>query len=100
MLNIPRYTTLMDVKRNLKMELPLPSYAQEEGRGSLMEYNSTQQPPHKTKLTYEAMLKKLDDLYDQKEVLAKQLEELQYDIEFLENMIMYRYNKEDIKKKE
>lgn len=82
------------------MELPLPSYAQEDVRGSLMEYksNSTQQP-HKPNLTYEAMLKKLDELYDKKEIIQKELEELQYDIEFLENMIMYRFNKEGLKKR-
>jgi len=45
-------------------------------------------------LTYEQMLTKLDELYNQRDELQVKLEELAYDIEFLETMIMYRVNKE------
>lgn len=64
-----------------------------------MQSNPHSQTPPKPTLTYEAMLSKLDELYDKKEVISKELEELNYDIEFLENMIMYRYTKESIRKK-
>lgn len=64
-----------------------------------MQSNPHSQTPPKQGLTYEAMLSKLDELYDKKEVIEKELEELNYDIEFLENMIMYRYNKESVRKK-
>jgi len=56
---------------------------------------------HKSKLTYNEMLSKLNDLYSEKEVLQEKITQLQYDIEFLENMIMYRMVKTpEVKKKE
>lgn len=63
--------------------------------GKLME-----QP--KSKLTYTEMLSKLDQLYSEKETLQEKITQLQYDIEFLENMIMYRMVKTnpEVKKKE
>lgn len=45
------------------------------------------------------MLKKLDELYNQRDDLKAKLEALGYDIEFLETMIMYRYNREALKNK-
>ena len=59
--------------------------------------NSTERP--KSNLTYDAMLKKLDELYDRKDRLETELEDLGYDIEFLENMIMYRFTKEGLRKR-
>jgi hypothetical protein len=47
----------------------------------------------KPNLTYEQMLTKLDEFYNQRDELQSKLEEICYDIEFLETMIMYRYNK-------
>jgi predicted nuclease with TOPRIM domain len=54
----------------------------------------------KSKLTYTEMLQKLDSLYSEKEALQEKITQLQYDIEFLENMIMYRMVKTEVKKKE
>lgn len=62
-----------------------------------MASTSTQQT--KPNLTYEEMLKKLDELYNQRDDLKAKLEALGYDIEFLETMIMYRYNREALKNK-
>lgn len=53
----------------------------------------------KRNLTYEEMLAKLDELYNERDALQVKLEELIYDIEFLETMIMYRFNKEKVKPK-
>lgn len=44
---------------------------------------------------YQEMLKKLDDIYSKEESLKLQLEQIKEDKEFLQNMIMYKYNKED-----
>lgn len=56
--------------------------------------------PPKTNVTYDEMLAKLDELYAKKEQVELALSNVKYDIEFLETMIMYRYNKEQVKKKE
>jgi len=58
-----------------------------------------QAQPKKSNLTYTEMLKKLDNFYIQKEELEDKIEQLKIDIEFLETLIMYRYTKDDIKRK-
>jgi hypothetical protein len=59
-----------------------------------------QLPHNEQKLTYNEMLQKLDELYEKKEKIELALSHIKYDIEFLETMIMYRYNKSEVKKKE
>ena len=45
------------------------------------------------------MLKKLDDLYSKKRVLQIEMEQTQEGIEFLQTLLMFKYN-EDKRKKE
>ncbi len=64
-----------------------------------MEPNQRSLPPQ-SNLTYNEMLQKLDDLYGEKEKIELALSHIKYDIEFLETMIMFKYNKQELKKKE
>jgi len=64
----------------------------------IRELNNNQQIPGK--LTYDEMLIKLDNLYGEKEKIELALANIKYDIEFLETMIMFKFNKEQSKKKE
>jgi gamma-glutamylcyclotransferase (GGCT)/AIG2-like uncharacterized protein YtfP len=44
---------------------------------------------------YNKMLKKLDELYEREDKLKLELEQLNDDKELLQNMIMYKFNKQD-----
>ena len=46
-------------------------------------------------LTYEDMLDKLNKLYTEQEELIVKLKILEDDIEFIQTMIMYKFNKEN-----
>jgi len=46
-------------------------------------------------LTYEDMLDKLNKLYTEQEELITKLKTLEDDIEFIQTMIMYKFNKEN-----
>jgi uncharacterized protein YPO0396 len=59
-----------------------------------------------SKEKYDAMLKKLDDMYSREEEIVKQFailkreyEQIQDDKELLQTMIMHQVNKDDRKKK-
>jgi len=54
----------------------------------------------KKPVTYDEMLAKLDEMYGQKEKIELALANIRYDIEFLETMIMFKFNKQELKKKE
>ena len=47
----------------------------------------------------QGMLKKLDDLYSKKRILQIEMEQTQEGIEFLQTLLMFKYN-EDKRKKE
>lgn len=56
---------------------------------------------HANKLTYTEMMLKLDELYQKKDELESKYQDILYDIELLETLIMYKFNKDyDRKKKE